>query len=295
MTREARIAGLLADLQEGIVFKDGAMGTTLSASGHTGQALELLNVDDPDRVKAVHASYVAVGSQVVETNTFQGNAIALERHGLRERATELNRAGAALAREAVGEEVLVAGSMGPTGALLEPYGETEPEAARDAFAEQAAALAEGGADLLVLETFSAIEELLEAVAGALPTGLPVVASMAFDPGGRTAFGVTPAGAAQRLADAGASIIGANCGTVSPRDLVPIIAEFKQATTLPIMAQPNAGTPERVGDGVRFPEDPATFGAAGPGLAAAGAALIGGCCGTTPEHIAELIRNVRAAE
>ncbi len=294
MTREERISKLLAGLREGVVFKDGAMGTTLSASGHSGQALELLNVEDPDRVKAVHESYTAVGSQVVETNTFQANAIAMERHGLRERAAELARAGAELAREAVGDEVLVAGSMGPTGGILEPYGDLQPEAAREAFAEQAAALAEGGADLLVLETFSALEELLEGLAGAVETGLPVVASLAFDPGGHTTFGVTPESAAPRLADAGAAVIGANCGTVSPRDMVPIIEEFRKATDLPIMAQPNAGSPERVGDGIRFPEQPDTFGAAGPEFVAAGATLIGGCCGTTPDHIAELIRRVRAA-
>jgi methionine synthase I (cobalamin-dependent) len=295
MANDARRQELLARLRHGPLIKDGAMGTTLSAAGHSGQSLELLNVEQEDRVKAVHAGYVAAGSEMVETNTFQGNRIALERHGLGARAQELNRAAAVLAREAVGEQIYVAGSIGPSGGILEPYGDLDAEVARAAFAEQAAALAEGGVDLLVLETFSALEEILLALEGALATGLPVVASMAFDPNGRTAFGVPPERAAKELEAGGAPIVGANCGTISPTEMVGIIVQFRQATSLPLMAQPNAGRPERVEGGVRFPEAPAAFAGAAPQLHQAGAALIGGCCGTTPEHIREVVARLSTAE
>lgn len=284
MTKDDRRQALLSRLRHGLILKDGAMGTTLSAAGHSGQALELLNVEQPDRVKAVHAAYVAAGSEMVETNTFQGSRFALGRHGLADRTGELNRAAAALAREAVGDRVFVAGSIGPTGGILEPYGDLDPDIARAAFEEQAAALAEGGVDLLVAETFSALEEALLALAAALATGLPVVASMAFDPNGRTAFGVTPARAAEQLEAAGATVVGANCGTVSPAEMVEVIRQLRQATALPLMAQPNAGRPVKTDTGVRFPEGPEALAEAAPGFRGAGASLIGGCCGTTPEHI-----------
>jgi methionine synthase I (cobalamin-dependent) len=288
MTKDDRRQELLTRLRGGLIIKDGAMGTTLSAAGHSGQSLELLNVEQPDRVTAVHAAYAAAGSEMVETNTFQGNGVALARHGLAERAVELNQAAAALAREAVGDRVFVAGSIGPTGGILEPYGDLDPGLARAAFQEQAAALAEGGVDLLVVETFSALEEVLLALAAALATGLPVVASMAFDPNGRTAFGVSPAKAAEQLEAAGATVVGANCGTVSPAEMVGVIRQLRQATALPLMAQPNAGRPVRTESGTSFPEGPEALADAAPGFRDAGASLIGGCCGTTPEHIRAVV-------
>jgi len=294
MAKSERAGNLIARLRQGLIIKDGATGTTLSAVGHSGQSLELLNVEQADQVKAVHTAYVEAGSEMVETNTFQGNRIALGRHGLAERAADLNRAGAALAREAVGDGIFVAGSIGPTGGILEPYGDLDPEVARVAFEEQAAAVAEGGVDLLIVETFSAIEEALLALAAALRTGLPVVASMAFDPNGRTAFGVTPAKAAERLGAAGATAVGANCGTVSPAEMVGILEQFDQATSLPLMAQPNAGRPERTEAGDRFPEGPEAFAAVAPRFRELGVTLIGGCCGTTPGHIRALVAALEAA-
>ena len=272
---------------------DGAMGTTLSAAGHSsGRSLELMNVDEPDLVRAAHQAYVDAGADAIETNTFQGNRVALAAHGLGDRAAEINRAAAKLARSVAGDRVFVAGSIGPTGRILEPYGEFDPEAARAAFEEQAQALAEGGVDFLVVETFTAAEEVVLAIGAAAATGLPVAASMSFDPNGRTAFGVLPKRAADEMAAAGASVVGANCGTVTPLEMVTILEQFRAATDLPLIAQPNAGRPERTESGVRFPAGPEEVAEATPGFRRAGATIIGGCCGTTPEHIREIVARLR---
>lgn len=265
----------------------------MSAEGHgAGQPLELLNVEEPQRVRAAHRAYVDAGADLIETNTFQGSRAALERHGLADRTAELNRAGAGLAREVAGEAVIVAGSIGPTGRILEPYGDYPESDAREAFAEQAAALAEGGVDLFVVETFSAIEEIRLAVAAAAETGLPLVASMAFDPVGRTAFGVTPQQAAEQLAAAGAVAVGANCGTISPAEMVDIMAKFRDSTSLPLTAQPNAGRPRQTESGVEFPEEPGAMADAAERFRELGVAIIGGCCGSTPEHIAAIAARLR---
>ncbi len=295
MSRQERINNFRQKLRDSLLIKDGAMGTLLSAEGHTGgKPLELLNVEEPQRVRAAHRAYVDAGSDLIETNTFQGSRAALERHGLADRTAELNQAAAALAREAAGEAILVAGSIGPTGRIVEPYGDYPESDARDAFAEQAAALAEGGVDLLVLETFSSIEEIRLAIAAAAETELPIVASMAFDPVGRTAFGVTPRQAAEQLAAAGAEVVGANCGTVSPAEMVGILAEFRDSTSHPLTAQPNAGRPQQTESGVEFPEEPGAMAGAAERFRELGAAIIGGCCGSTPEHIAAIAARLRGA-
>jgi 5-methyltetrahydrofolate--homocysteine methyltransferase len=295
VSKEKRRSRFQQTLRESFLIKDGAMGTILSAAGHAaGQSLELLNVEQRERVQSAHRGYIEAGSDLIETNTFQGSRPALERHGLADRTAELNKAGASLAREVAGETILVAGSIGPTGRILEPYGEYPEGAARDAFAEQAAALAEGGADLLVLETFSAVEEIQLAIAAAAETGLPVVASMAFDPIGRTSFGVTPQQAAERLAAAGAVAVGANCGTISPMEMVDILAGFKETTSLPLTAQPNAGRPQQTESGVEFPEEPEAMAEAAERFRELGVAIIGGCCGSTPGHIAAIVARLREA-
>ncbi len=293
MSRQDRIDHFRHRLRESLLIKDGAMGTLLSAEGRdAGRSLELLNVEEPERVQAAHRAYVEAGADLIETNTFQGSRPALERHGLAGRTAELNRAGATLAREAVGDSVLVAGSIGPTGRILEPYGEYPESAARDAFAEQAAALAEGGVDLFVVETFLSVEEIRLAIAAAAETGLPVVGSMAFDPIGRTSFGVTPQQAAEQLEEAGAVAVGANCGTISPLEMVDILAGFKAVTSLPLTAQPNAGRPQQTESGVEFPEEPEAMANAAERFRELGVAVIGGCCGSTPRHIAAIAARVR---
>ena len=293
MTGDDRTAKLNHQLQHGLLIGDGAMGTTLSAEGHLpGRSLELLNVEEPDRVRAAHRGFLDAGSDVLQTNTFQGSRPALDRHALADRTAELNAAGAALARQTAGERAFVAGSIGPTGRILEPYGDFEEAAARAAFEEQAQALARAGVDFFIVETMSAIEEALLAVAAAAATGLSVVASMAFDPNGRTAFGVSPEQAAQQLPDAGALVVGANCGTVSSAEIVDIAAKFREATSFPLIVQPNAGRPQRTDSGVLFPETPETMAEAAPRLRALGATLIGGCCGSTHEHIRAIAARLR---
>lgn len=295
MTDSERSKLFRRKLQEGFLIGDGAMGTALSEGGQTpGRSLELLNVEDPDAVAAVHRSFVEAGSDAIQTNTFQGSRAALERHGLGDRAAELNRAGAALAREIAGDRIFVGGSMGPSSRLLEPYGDFPESDARQAFAEQARALAEGGVDFLIVETMIAIEESAIAVRGAAETGLPVVASMAFDPNGRTAFGVTPEQAAEQLVDAGASVVGANCGTVRPSEMVDIVAQFCDAASVPVIAQPNAGPPERGNTGVIHPETPEAVADAAGRFREVGARYIGGCCGTTAEHLRAIVARLRGA-
>jgi len=284
---------LVHELQHGLLVCDGAMGTTLSASGHSsGMSLELMNVEQPDVVRAAHAAYLDAGVDILETNTFQGSRSALERHGLGERTAELNRAAARLAKDVAGGKAFVAGSIGPTGRVLEPYGDYEEDAARAAFEEQAQALTDGGVDLFIIETFTAVEEVVLAVRAASATGLPVAASMSFDPNGRTAFGVLPARAAEAMSDAGAVVVGANCGTVSPAEMVGILKAFRAVTALPLIAQPNAGKPERSAAGVRFPASPDEVAASAPAFKEQGATIIGGCCGTTPEHIRAIVKRLR---
>jgi methionine synthase I (cobalamin-dependent) len=251
-----------------------------------------MNVDEPDLVRSAHQAYVDAGADAIETNTFQGNRVALAAHGLGDRAAEINRAAAKLARGVAGDRVFVAGSIGPTGRILEPYGEFEPEAAQAAFEEQAKALAEGGVDFFVVETFTAVEEVVLAVRAAASTGLPVAASMSFDPNGRTAFGVLPKRAADEMAAAGAVVGGANCGTVTPLEMVAIVEQFRAASYLPLIAQPNAGRPERTESGVRFPAGPEEVAEAAPRFQLAGATIIGGCCGTKPEHIRAVVARLR---
>jgi 5-methyltetrahydrofolate--homocysteine methyltransferase len=293
MADQKRIQRLLNRLREGFLICDGAMGTTLSASGHApGRALELLNVEQPDLVRAAHRAYIEAGADIITTNTFQGTRPVLEQHGLGDRTRELNSAGAQLARQVAGDNVFVAGSIGPTGKILEPYGDYPEEAARAAFAEQAKALLEGGVDLFVVETFVAIEEVRAAITAAAATGLPVAASMAFDPSGRTAFGVTPEIAAKEMEAAGTSVVGANCGTISSAEMVDVIAKFRAATSLPLIAQPNAGRPQRTDAGTVYPETPEMLADSAQRFRELGVAIIGACCGSTAKHIQAIVRRLR---
>jgi 5-methyltetrahydrofolate--homocysteine methyltransferase len=269
------------------------MGTSLTRSGaaRPGAPVEVLNEKRPEAVKAAHRAFLEAGSDIIQTNTFQGNATSLGREGLAERAVELNRAGAALAREVAGNRAYVAGSIGPTGGVLEPYGELAEDAARVAFEEQAQALFEAGVDFFIVETFSAVEEAVIAVRAAAATGLPVAASLAFEPSGRTSFGVTPQRGAEELAAAGAEVVGANCGTISPSEMVEIARQFREATDLPLIAQPNAGRPQQTATGVVYPEAPEGMAEAAGELVALGATIVGGCCGSTAEHIRAIAARV----
>ncbi len=278
-------------VSEGPVVTDGAWGTRFHAMGlPPGRHPDLWNLTHPDRVETVAQSYVDAGSRVILTNTFQANRFALD-HAPEEVAA-VNRAGAELSRRAAGDDALVFGSIGPTNTML-VAGDVDEHDLREAFAEQAAALADGGADAIVIETMSDVAEAVVAVEAARTTGLPVVACMTFDTGrnqDRTMTGATPDQAAKALAAAGVDVVGANCGS-GVETATPICDELVAATELPVWIKPNAGQPDLVDRQVVYRMTAERFADHAVALVAAGAAFVGGCCGTTPDHIAALARRL----
>jgi len=284
--------GVFSELLDtrGTLLVDGAMGTELFARGLTaGDPPEMWNIDMPDLVTSVHTGYIDAGSDIILTNSFGGTSFRLKLHNLADRSIELNAAAARVARAAAdsaGRTVVVAGSMGPSGELLVPLGEMTPETARTAFAEQAKGLAEGGADILWIETMSSLDEVEAAVEGArVVTDLPIAATMSFDTAGRTMMGVTGAQAAQRMIDLGLSAIGANCGN-NIAETEAAVAEIRSgAGDVPVIVKANAGVPEFKGDALTYTGTPEVMGAHVQRMMDLGVAIIGGCCGTSTEHLA----------
>ncbi len=279
--------------ERGVLVADGGMGTSLFEAGLTsGDSPELWNVEHPDRVAAVHQGFVEAGADILLSNTFGGTASRLELHDLQDRVAELNAAGVEVARRvaaAAGRPVVVAGSMGPTGALFQPLGPLTHEDGVALFAAQAAALAAGGADVLWIETLSATEELAAGVAGARTTGLPVVTTMSFDTHGRTMMGVTPAGLADwwRAADGSPVAIGSNCG-VGPADNVLAGAGVRAADPdVPVVIKGNCGVPEFVDGKLWYPAATEDMTAYAELALEAGARIIGACCGSLPGHVAQI--------
>jgi len=279
----------------GPVLTDGAWGTEMQARGlAAGETPDFWNLSHPDRVEQVARAYVSAGSQVVLTNTFRANRIALATHPEVERIPEVNRAGVEISRRAAGDQARVFASIGPCGKLL-VTGEVDEAALRAAFAEQARALAAGGADAIVVETMSDLTEAGIAVEAAKATGLPVVACMVFDSGknrDRTMMGVTPQQAAEELTRIGADAIGANCGT-GIEDYIPICASLAAATPLPVWIKPNAGLPELENGEVVYRTSPSEFASNVSKLLEAGARFVGGCCGTSPRFIEAMRRELDA--
>lgn len=275
-----------------LVF-DGAMGTQLQSRGlPAGGCPELWNLERPEAIRAVHADYVAAGAQILETNTFGALPCRLAHYGLQHRVQEINAAAVRIAREAAAGRALVAASVGPTGLLIEPLGETSFQEAYDNYAAQAAALGEAQPDLIIIETIADLNELRAAVMACKEQapGIPVLAQMTIDPSGRAFTGTDPATAVVVLQALGADMVGLNC-SVGPDVMVAAVQEMARVARVPISVQPNAGMPLLQPDGrTTFPLGPEAFAAYMPRLVAAGASLVGGCCGTTPEHI----RRVRAA-
>ncbi len=265
------------------------MGTQLQSRGlPPGDAPERFNLTHPEVVAAVHRDYFAAGAEGVETNTFGANRIGLDRYELGDQTTQINRSAAEIARSSCPPGGFVAGSIGPTGQIPEPYGTCPLSQMYDSFAEQAVALKEGGVDLFIVETMVDLGEISEAVRACLrETGLPVAALMTFDPvkqGFRTVMGVSPADAARTLLDLGAALVGTNCSN-SIEVMVEIARDFRRSgITAPLVVMPNAGIPQVVEMKTVYLETPDKMALHVPALIEAGANVIGGCCGTTPEHI-----------
>ena len=267
---------------------DGATGTNLFHAGlETGYPPEFWNVEYPERVTTLHASFIAAGADIILTNSFGGTSFRLKLHEAENRVNMLNLAAAELARKAADaskKPVLVAGSMGPTGELFQPLGALTADAAQQAFAEQAFALAEGGADLLWIETMSSLEEVEAAVKGARRTNLPVAATMTFDTAGRTMMGVTPAAYTEFATSFGLDAFGANCG-IGPAELLDSVQKLKHRVKNPaLIAKGNCGIPVYVDGKVNYhgtPELMADYAVLARDL---GVKIIGGCYGTSPEHV-----------
>jgi 5-methyltetrahydrofolate--homocysteine methyltransferase len=273
-------------LAQGPLLTDGAWGTEFQKRGLAeGECSDRWNLEHPDRVLAVARSYVEAGSRIILTNTFRSNRIALAARGIGEDTAAINRAGVAISREAAAGRALVFASLGPTGKLL-AAGEISEEETLAVFREQAAALAEAGADALLIETMSDPAEASAALAAARATGLPVVVSFAFETGknhDRTMTGATPEQVAQRMTEEGADAVGANCG-LGIADSVSICRRLRAATSLPLWIKPNAGMPELENGRAVYRTSPEQFASFVPALLEAGASFIGGCCGSTPEFI-----------
>ena len=269
-----------------VLVADGAMGTLLQAAGlPSGTLPEAWNVAEPARVEAAQRAYVDAGARIILTNTFGANRLKLARARQEAHIERFNSAAVEIARRAAGQRAFVAGDLGPTGELMAPMGSLTPEMARQAYAEQARLLAGAGVDLLVIETMSDLHEAQAAVEGALSVGLPVVCSMSFDTHRRTMMGVTPEQMMQTLWPLGLAAIGANCGK-SLDDNLQVVQKLRAANPQAVLwVKPNAGLPRLDGERTVYDVTPAQFAEYAGKFAAVGARVIGGCCGSTPAHIA----------
>jgi 5-methyltetrahydrofolate--homocysteine methyltransferase len=279
---------------ETVVF-DGAMGTMLMAYGlSSGESPELWNLEKPSVVGEIHRRYYEAGSEVVHTNTFGGNPLKLEGQGLADKVGIINLAAVKIAKSVCPAGKFVAGDIGPTGKFFKPLGDATPEAMEEAFRRQAEALLGGEADLISIETMFSLQEALAAVRASKATGNTlVVASMTYSRTKRgffTMMGESVTQCVSALEDAGADVIGTNC-TLGSKDMVELTKEIRAATRKPILIQPNAGKPVTRKGITTYEQSPAEFGQDGKKIKEAGADLIGGCCGTTPEFIRELVRAI----
>lgn len=290
----------------GPILADGAMGTMLFAAGlQFGDPPEVWNLSQPDVVRRIHRGYLEAGSRIVMTNTFGGNRLRLQLHGLQERVHDLNRTAAILLRAEVDAYAranpdaplaLVAGDIGPSGEIMAPLGTLEESEAVEVFAEQAAGLIAGGVDVIWIETMSHLSEITAAIEGArqAASDIPIVATMTFDTRGHTMMGVSPEQAVSALAALGVDAIGGNCGN-GPDELLPVIEKMHAAMPdVVLVAKSNAGMPELVDLRAVYRADPQTMADAARGFQAAGARIIGACCGSSPEHLKAMAAAIGAA-
>jgi len=298
-------------IKQGIFLLDGAMGTQLIARGvEAGRCNDYLNIDSPDTIFEIHRSYFQAGSDAVLTNTFGANKFALARHGFGDKVKEINTAAAKIARRAAGEQKYVLGDIGPSGGFLEPLGDLKPEELKDAFAEQAKALLAGGVDGFIIETETALDEITIVIEAAKSVcgDLPVFASMAFDKvadGFRTMMGVDVESAVAKIVSLGVDAVGFNCGTLLLDEYVELAEKFISATKAlektrapsperraTIYAEPNAGKPQLVDGRAVYKVTPEDFATAIEKIHSAGVNIIGGCCGTGPEHIGAVVNRLK---
>jgi len=295
---------LLTRLKQGPTLCDGAMGTLLYAKGvFINKCFDELNLTQPDMVRSIHQEYLNAGAEVIETNTFGGNSFRLDRHGLADQGVEINRKGALLAREAadafnlkMGANVLVAGSVGPLGARIEPLGKTAREEAREAFRQQIRALVEGGIDIVMLDTFGYLEEIHQAILAAreVSPSMPIVAQVTIDEDGNCLDGASPETFTAKLNDWGADVIGCNC-SVGPVAMLEAIERIRRITDKPLSAQPNAGIPRSIEGRNIYLCSPEYMASYARKFVNAGVTLVGGCCGTTPEHIKAMNSALRMSD
>ena len=291
-------ADLLARLKQSPVLCDGAMGTLLYAKGiFINRCYDELNLSQPDLIRGIHHEYLQAGAEIIETNTFGASSFRLVRHSLAEKVRDINFAGARLAREAAKSfDVWVAGSVGPLGTRIEPLGKTSFQEARDAFREQIEALVEGGVDLIILETFGYLEEIHQALLAVkdVKASLPVIAQVTIDEDGNCLDGSDPETFAPKLEEWGADVIGCNC-SVGPVAMLDAMERVRAATSLPLSAQPNAGIPRSVEGRNIYLCSPEYMASYARKFVAAGVRVVGGCCGTTPEHIRSMKSALRVGE
>ena len=290
---ENPLVGRLLDPLQVVVF-DGAMGTMLYNKGFfINVCYDELNLRAPDLVREVHEAYRKAGAEVLETNTFGANRFKLAQYGLQEQVAQINHAATKLAREVAEDDLLVAGAVGPLGVRLEPLGPTSLEEARAAFREQLQALKDGGADVFILETFADLHEIEQAILAAreVDASVPVIAQMTVGADCHTPYGVTVEDLAQSLDAFGADVIGLNC-SVGPQIILDAIEKMATVTRRKLSAQPNAGMPRDVSGRSMYMASAEYMATYAHHLVQAGAKIVGGCCGTTPEHIAAMVEGVR---
>jgi 5-methyltetrahydrofolate--homocysteine methyltransferase len=280
-----------------VLIADGATGTNLQKMGlKAGFVPEDLVLDQPDLLLKLETAFVEAGSDIILTCTFGGTDLRMKESKYSDKTSEVNKRAVELARKAASSrpDVLVAGSIGPTGLLMKPYGPLIPDEARASFAGQAKALADGGADLLVIETFFALDEATMAFEGAHSvTDLPIVVSFSYDRGVRTMMGVKPTDVIKKYKELGAAAVGANCGT-SLENMEKVVQEYAAAEPgFPIWAKPNAGLPRMEGTTSVYDVTPEQMGASALRNIARGARIVGGCCGSTPEHVVGIVKAVKA--
>jgi homocysteine S-methyltransferase len=280
-----------------VVVFDGGVGTYLYEKGiYVNTCFDELNLVNPDLVAGVHRDYVAAGADVIETNTFGANRFKLAAHGLEQRVHEINKRGAEIAKGVAQDAALVAGSIGPLGVEIEPLGKLSYDEAREAFREQAAGLLAGGVDLIVLETFLLVSELRQAIAAVkeLDAAIPIVAQVTINDDGHLLSGASMQSFVEGVADTGVDVVGLNC-SVGPRAMLDALETLRTLTPLPISVQPNAGLPQNIGGRNIYMTSPEYMAEYAKRFIQTGATIVGGCCGTNPDHIRAIRRAVRALQ